>query len=145
MTTMTEPENDRQTDDRAALDRIEALLDVAARAPRPVPGGDLMARIAADAEAEAARRRPRAATVSPAPVSAPVSAPARWLARLLGPLRDAVAQLGGAPVLASLAVAGFGGLMLGAFPPEAVLVLEEVVFGADMTLDFAALPVEFEE
>lgn len=137
MTTMTEPEKRQEPDDRAALDRIDALLDAAARAPRPVPDAGLMARIAADAAAEAARRRPRAAAVP--------RAPAPWLARLFTPLRDAVAQLGGAPVLASLVVAGFGGVMLGAFPPEAVLVLEDVVFGADMTLDFAALPAEFEE
>jgi len=127
--TMTKPD---PAEEAAALARLDAMLDAAARTARPgaVPDA-LMARLMADARAE----------MPVIPVRAPVQA--GLLARVLAALREGVGQLGGAPALASLGVVGVAGVWLGANPSDAMLMLEEVVFGAQVTLDFAGLPEEF--
>ncbi len=70
---------------------LDALFGVA-RATAPEPGADLLARIAADAEAE-----------MPAPVAAPRP----------GFLARAVAAVGGWPAAAGLAAAAVTGLVIG--------------------------------
>lgn len=125
---MTHPEFDD------ALARLDALLATEAHAHPPVVPDALMARLMADAVAE----MPRACATP----QGPSSLGARLLAHIADALRDFGAQLG-APVLASLGGVMLVGLMLGAYPPEAVLSLEDVIFGAELTLDLAALPAEF--
>lgn len=142
---MTQPDRDEDDAPPARADRriaaaearVDAWLDAAGQDAVHAPLPDaLMARLMADARAE----MPRPA------IAAPAAPPRAGLgARLWEALHEAVAQLGGAPALASLGVVGGLGIMLGAYPPEAVLVLEDVIFGTGITLDFAALPLDFTE
>jgi len=145
---MTQPDRDEDDAPPARADRriaaaearVDAWLDAAGQNAVPAPLPDaLMARLMADAHAEI----PRPAVAAPAARAAPPRAGLG--ARLWEALHEAVAQLGGAPALALLGVVGGLGIMLGAYPPEAVLVLEDVIFGTGITLDFAALPLDFPE
>lgn len=148
--TMTTPDHNA---DAEALRRIEALLDAeqAAGGPDSLPDA-LMARIMADAVAEQPRSATAAspaAAIVPAAQAHPPLALALALARIgraaAAALRGFSAQLGGAPALASLGAVGLAGIWLGAYPPDAVLFLEEAVFGARVTLDFAGLVPDLAE
>lgn len=100
--------------------RAEAALEAAfaaARAARPQPGAALIARILADAEAEAARR---AAPRGPA-----------------GVLAAFYRALGGAPAAASLGLAAAAGLWIGISPPALLQGVSAAVWAAPADIDFA--------
>lgn len=100
---------------------LDAFFD-AGRKAAPQPSGDLMARILADADAEAARR---------VPVRTPVAQRGFWEA-LAG-------ALGGRPGLASLATAAAVGVYIGFSPPAPLEDFAVTYLGAE---DYIAL-VEF--
>ncbi|MGC8201887.1 dihydroorotate dehydrogenase [Aliiroseovarius sp. PTFE2010] len=104
----------------------------AARADGPVPSGDLMARIMADAEAQIAVAQ-----------AAPVPARRRgW--------RAALAALGGWGAVAGLGAATFAGLSIGIYMPDPLNDLAQNVLGTpywdystiDMTASFYDLAEE---
>lgn len=84
---------------------LDALFE-AARTEAPLPSGDVMARILADAEAEQAR-----AQIVVAPTT-PARAVPRW--------RQLVSALGGWPAVAGLATATVAGIWIGANPPVTI-------------------------
>lgn len=99
-----------KTDKMLRDDELEGLF-AAARAQTPVPSADLMARILADAEAQA--------VPEPAPATG-----GRTGGRPVRPTRGfwaaLVAGLGGWPVLAGMATATVAGVWLGFATPEAL-------------------------
>ncbi|WP_246175755.1 hypothetical protein [Roseovarius bejariae] len=86
------------TDDDRQETRLEAAFE-AARAARPEPSAELMARVLADAEAAQAG-------FAPAPAPRPRS----------GYLRQFFETLGGWPAMAGLTAAGVAGIWLGVSP-----------------------------
>jgi hypothetical protein len=109
--------------DAAADDaRLEAAF-AALRAARPRPGGALVARVLADAEA----------------AGPPPSARAAGLSRLLFALYR---SLGGAPAAAGLGIAALAGVWIGASPPELFDGVAAAVWAAPGTLDFGPFFLE---
>jgi len=106
-----------------AQDLSEAELDTlfrASDAEAPLPSGDLIARILADAEAV------QAPVATLATASAPAPAPrGAWLRAL----RD---TLGGWTGVSGLAGAVAMGLVVGVFPPEALSTYSEALLGVSL-------------
>lgn len=95
----------KMTDKRELRDReLEALFS-AARAAEPDPSEALVARIVADAEAEADRREAAAAAVADRP-------------RRAGLRATLAAVFGGWPSLAGLSAAALAGLLVGYVAPD---------------------------
>lgn len=111
--------NERDDQPDEALDALLAE----ARALRPVPSADLMARLLADAER--ARPRPR-----PRPAAAP--------RRARGPWRDWIAALGGWPAMGGLAAAAAAGVWIGAAPPAALTTLVPPLWGEGVSVAVGA-------
>ncbi len=99
-------------------EELEKLLAEAGR-EAPLPSGQLLERIMADAEAVAARAE------APAPPSVPPAA------RHGGRAGRLLAALGGWPALAGLATAAVAGVWLGLAPPPG---LEAISRGAQLPL-----------
>lgn len=126
------------TDDRRPLTDtdLDALFAQARSAdPAPVPDA-LFARLAAQAEAMV----PAAVLVPLAPV------PRGWFAAL----RDLLSDLGGAPGLAGLSVAGVAGVWIGFVQPDAMAGVSGLVWegaaGVSPTLaTLAAEPTPFDD
>lgn len=106
------------TDDEPSEEGLEALF-AEARALRPVPSGDLMARLLADAE----RERPR-----PAPARAPA----------FGSWRDWIAALGGWPAMGGLAGVAVVGIWIGAAPPAGLSSLLPTLWGEGVSVALGA-------
>ena len=99
-------------------DGLEALF-AEARALRPVPSEDLMARLMADAE----RERPQPAVVSAAPRSG-------W--------RDWISALGGWPAMGGLVAATVTGLWIGTAPPAGLSSLLPSLWGEAVSVAVGA-------
>ncbi|MEM1235213.1 MAG: hypothetical protein AAGH70_13915 [Pseudomonadota bacterium] len=94
---------------------LETLFE-ASDSEAPLPSGDLVARIMADAE----QAQPRAPAL-PEPEGRP------WFAGLME-------ALGGAAGLTGLGAAVATGLVIGIFPPDLLASYADVLTGADVTL-----------
>lgn len=95
------------------------------------PGGDLLARVLADAEAvQAGYRRAEHRPTRPTPTAAaePDTAPLRWWRMPLG-------LLGGAQGLAGLASAAVAGFWIGAYPPASVADIGASFWGVSIIVE----------
>ncbi len=117
---MTDHEKSRVSPALEAKDVADAALEQlfeAAQKNAPLPSGDLMARILADAAAEQAKNQAQEAPRRAAP----------------SPVLGLRAALGGWAGLSGLAGAVALGLMIGIFPPDGLTSYTDLVLGSGST------------